>query len=315
MQKNITLFLVALSAIFWGTNFNIGKYVIEHISPLTTAAIRFFLASLFITPLIFCLESRATIKEAVKRNQWVYLFLGIVGVGGFNGFIAVGLQYTTAINASLIMATNPLVTTVLSAIFLKSMINGTQRAGLLISLAGVIAVITHGSLDMLLHLRIASGDWLIMAGNICWAVYSVFGRRFLNDSKPMITTTVTMLVGSLALILAASYDANISQLLNQPPQIYSSLLYMSLCGSVLAYLFWNYGITHLGAGTTSVFFNLVPVVTVLVAVIMGEPVTPIQIIGGLIVIFGVSLSTHVITLHGLQRLLKKASNDAVVDSL
>jgi len=311
MQRKIALILVTFSVIFWGTNFNIGKIVIEHVSPLATAAIRFVLASLLLVPLVFCLESSVTIKEMVKRNIWVYLFLGLIGVAGFNGLISVGLKYTTAINAALIMATNPLITTLLSALLLKCTINASQRVGLLISLMGVIAVITHGSLDMLLHLRIATGDWLVMAGNICWAAYSVFGRRYLNDSKPMITTAATMSIGAVALALMASYDVNMSELLHQTPFIYMSLLYMAIFGSVIAYLFWNYGISLLGAGNTSVFFNLVPVVTVLVAVILGQPILPIQIIGGMIVISGVLLSTNVINLSVLFGRLKRSSRNTV----
>ena len=315
MQKKIALMLVTLSAIFWGTNFNIGKILIEQISPLAVAAIRFFLASLFLIPILFCFESKALIKETVKRNAWVYLCLGVIGIAGFNCLISVGLKHTTAINASLIMASNPLLTLLLSAIFLKKSINASQRLGLLVSLSGVVAVITHGSLDILLHLKIASGDWFIMAGNLCWAAYGVFGLRYLNDSKPMITTAATMFIGSIVLIFMAGFDVNMSQLLHQTPQIYSALVYMAIFGSVLAYLFWNYGITHLGAGNTSVFFNLVPVVTVLVAAMRGESITLVQMIGGLIVISGVLLSTNVINVTALYRMFKgTAEKSLVVDA-
>ena len=314
MQKKIALILVTLSAIFWGTNFNIGKTVIEQISPLAAAAIRFSLASLFISPMLLFFESKTTIKETIKRNVWVYLFLGIIGIAGFNGLLFIGLKYTTPINASLIMATNPLVTLLLSGIFLKNSINTTQRIGLLLSLAGVISVITHGSLDVLFHLRISPGDGLIMAGNICWAIYGVFGRRYLNNSKPIITTAATMLIGAIALILVASVDTNMSQLLHQTGEIYIALLYMAIFGSVLAYLFWNYGITQLGAGNTSVFFNLVPVVTVLVSFFLGQSITLVQTIGGLIVVLGVLLSTNLVKLPQLQWFLKRSvdSNETVV---
>ena len=294
MQKKVALLLVTLSAIFWGTNFNIGKTVIEHISPLGSAAIRFLIASIFILPLVMSLESKATIKNTIQRNVWIYLFLGVIGVAGFNGLLFIGLKHTSAINGALIMASNPLVTLVLSSIFLKHSINIQQRIGSCLSLAGVITVITHGSLDVLLHLKIASGDWIIMAANMCWAAYGVLGKRYLKDSKPLVTTAVTMCIGAITLMLIASMDINLPQLLNQAPQIYWSLIYMALCGSVLAYLFWNYGIAHLGTGNTSVFFNLVPVVTVLTASILGQPIVPVQLFGGLIVISGVLLSTNMI---------------------
>jgi drug/metabolite transporter (DMT)-like permease len=87
-----------------------------------------------------------------------------------------------------------------------------------------------------------------------------------------------------------------TQLLNQNWQVYASLLYMAICGSVLAYIFWNYGITHLGARPTSLFFNLVPIVTSIVSVILGQRITLLEVTGVLIVLVGVLLSTSVIRL-------------------
>lgn len=304
MQKKIALIFVTLSALFWGTNFNIGKTLIEQISPLTAAALRFSFASLLMMPFIVCFESRSNIMQAIKRNAWVYLFLGVIGVAGFNGLLFIGLKHTTAINGSLIMASNPLVTLLLSRIFLKNSMSITQGIGLLLSLLGVLTVITQGSLTVLLHLNIASGDWLIMGANLCWATYGVVGRRYLKDSKPLITTAATMFIGSMTLIIMARHDLNLSQSLHQTPFVYISLLYMTLFGTVLAYLFWNYGIAHLGAENTSVFFNLVPVVTVAISALLGQAITSVQLVGGLIVISGVLLSTQVISFNRLHQKLK-----------
>ena len=296
MSKKFPIMLVTLSAIFWGTNFTVGKVIVENLPPFVAAAIRFSFASLLIIPLILFLEPITTIKEAIKRNWGVYIVMGLLGVVGFNGLFFLGLKYTTPINGSLIMGTNPLVTMLLAAIFLKERIHAGQRVGVLFSLIGVIVVITNGSLDELLHFRIASGDWIIMAANVCWAFYGVLGRLYLKESKPLITTAATMVIGSIALLLMASYDVNMAQLLNQTVQVYASLMYIAICGTVLAYLFWNYGINHLGVGTTSVFFNLVPVVTVIMAIMLGQPITFIQILGGMSVITGVLLSTNVVRL-------------------
>ncbi len=312
MQKKIARILVTLSAIFWGTNFNVGKMVMDNLSPMTAVASRFLLASLLIIPVICCLESKEIIKETVKRNNWIYIFLGTMGVAGFNALTSIGLKYTTAINAALIMATNPLVTTLLSVIFLKSSVNTSQRVGLMLSLIGVIGVITNGSLEVLLNFKIAMGDCLVMAGNICWALYSVLLRRFVHDSKPMITTAATMVIGTMALLVMASFNLEIPELFQQTSKIYMALLYMSIFGSVLAYFFWNHGIALLGAGTTAVFFNLVPVVTVLVAIIMGQAVTLVQMMSGLLVIFGVFLSTNPLNFSSLKGFLKKSAADTIV---
>ncbi|MDP3561229.1 MAG: EamA family transporter [Legionellaceae bacterium] len=294
MQKKIALLLVTLTAIFWGTNFIVSKSILEHLSPIIAAALRFSLAAVLLLPIILYSESLNKIKEAIKQNLSVYLFLGIVGVAGFNGLFFLGIKYTTPINGALIMGTNPLVTLLLSVIFLKEPIYKNQRIGVLFSLMGVLVVITNGTLQQLLHLHIAFGDWIIMGSNLCWAVYGVVGKRYLKSSKPLVTTTVTMIIGALTLILLALPELNMAQLWDQSKQICGGLMYVVIFGTVLAYLFWNYGLTHLGASNTAVFFNLVPLVTVSHALILGQSISSVQIWGGLAVIFGVLVSTNII---------------------
>lgn len=296
MSKKLPIFLVTLSAIFWGSNFTVGKIIVENLPPFVAAAIRFSIASLLIAPLVFFLEPITAIKTAIKRNWFVYLIMGILGIVGFNGLFFLGLKYTTPVNGSLIMGTNPLVTMLLAAIFLKEPMHRGQRIGVLFSLLGVLMVITNGALTQLLELKIAAGDAIIMTANICWASYGVIGRRYLCDSKPLVTTATTMVIGTIALLVIGSFQMNFAQFLNQSPQLYLSLLYIALCGTVLAYLFWNYGMNHLGVGTTSVFFNLVPVVTVIMSILSGQSMTVTQLCSGLLVIIGVLLSTRVIKL-------------------
>lgn len=301
MQKTVAILLVTLSAIFWGANFNVGKLIIEYIPPLSAAAIRFVMASLCMIPILMVFESRKTISAAIKQNAWGYFFLGIIGVAGYNGLFFVGLMYTTPINGALILATNPIITLILSAIFLKTPIDMNQRIGMVFSFIGVVTVITHGSMDELLHLKMAIGDGMIMTANVCWSLYSVLGRRYLHNSSPLITTAMTMIVGSIFLILVASYDLNVSLLLRQSWEIYFALFYMAFFGSVLAYIFWNYGLSHLGPGITGVFFNLVPIVTMATTVFFGQVVTQIQILGAITVIVGVLFSTKMIDLAKIKQ--------------
>ena len=238
----------------------------------------------------------SALKSAIKRNWMIYLFLGLVGVAGFNGLFFLGIKYTTPINGSLIMGTNPLVTLILAAIFLKEPVTTNQRVGVLFSLIGVLVVITNGSLDQLMHLKIAFGDWVIIGANLCWASYSVAGRRYLKESKPLITTAITMIIGSIILLCLVIPGTSFAQLIDQSKPVYAALMYTVFFGTVLAYLFWNYGIKHLGASKTAVFFNIVPIVAVIHSIIMGHAIYPVQIAGGLCVIFGVLLSINIINL-------------------
>ena len=303
MSKLLAILLVTLSALFWGANFNAGKYIVEHLPPFVAASVRFTLASVFILGILFLNESN--IIQSIKKNYIAYIVLGIIGVAGFNGLFFWGLKYTTPVNGALIMATNPLVTVLMAAMILKDPIRANQRVGMILSFLGVAVVITHGSLSMLLQLKIASGDWIILGANICWALYGVLGRRFIKNSSPLMTTAITMSIGTVVLLLFASSSISAVQLLNQSWQVYTVLVYMALFGSVLAYLFWNYGIAHLGVGQTSVFFNLVPVFTVGISVCIGQHVSLLQVLGGMIVIMGVLISSNIIKLPIISSTLSK----------
>jgi drug/metabolite transporter (DMT)-like permease len=280
--------------------------VVAHLPPMTSAALRFTLASVLMAIILLLKENN--LYEVIKKNLIMYIILGIIGVAGFSALFFYGLKYTSPINGALIMATNPLVTSLLAAILLKEPIQTNQRIGMALSLVGVILVISQGSIDKLIHLQISTGDFIIMLANISWGFYGVLSRRYLKDSKPLITTAMTMIFGTLVLVLLASTEFSWQAVVNQNISVYLSLIFMAIFGSVLAYLFWNYGITHLGAAYTSRFFNLVPVATVGISFLGNEEVLFLQIIGGVLVIIGVLYSNNVFRNFNLIKLNKRADN-------
>ena len=288
MVKKIAVLLVTLVALFWAINFYAGKIAVEHLHPLIVATIRFVLASVFIVPILLCLEPN--LKETIRRHLFIYILLGFIGVAAFNSLFFEGLKYTSPVNAALVMATNPVVTMLLAAIILKDRIRLNHQIGMLLSLIGVVIVVTHGSLGILLRLEVAVGDVIMMAANLCWALYSVLVRRYLKESKPLVTTAATIVFGSLILMVCSFHKFSYTQLINQSIETYSALIFMATFGSALAYLFWNYGIEKLGPGNTSLFFNLIPVFTVFIAVLIGQPLMLSAVLGGSLVIIGVLIS-------------------------
>ncbi|MGQ3892715.1 DMT family transporter [Legionella sp. CNM-4043-24] len=289
MSKVLPTVLVTLSALFWGANFNAGKFVVGYMPPSVAASVRFSIATLLITFLVLWKES--DIMSVVKKNILAFTVLGVIGVAGFNGLFFWGLKYTSPVNGALIMATNPIVTLLLAAIILKNTIQANQKAGMIFSLIGVVIVISNGSISMLSQVKISFGDLIILCANICWALYGVLARRFVKNSSPLITTAVTMGIGTIILLFFSINSITASEILNQDWQVYAALLYMAIFGSVLAYLFWNYGIEHLGASNTSIFFNLVPVFTVIISLVGGGHISNMQILGGVLVLTGVLISS------------------------
>src|SRR3990167_1539818 len=231
MSKYLTaMVLVVITTFFWGTNFNAGKIVVTHIMPLTASALRYTIAAIVL--LIINLPHLKLLPDIFRKNAIMFIVLGVVGVAGFNGLFLLGLKYTSPINGALIMATNPLITTLLAVLVLKEPIHLHHRIGMLISLLGVIIVITHGSWDALSHFRINIGDGIIFAANFRWASYGVLNRRYVKYSSSLLTTTSTMLLGAALLVLAAGFEPHgYASALHQPWYIYALIVYMAIGGS------------------------------------------------------------------------------------
>jgi len=289
-MKHRTIYAtLILSTLFWGANFNLGKFVVHTTDPLSAAAWRFLLAGLAMAA--YMLAAEGVDWQGLRRNFFALLAMAAVGIFGFNVAFFFGLQTTSSVNGSLIMTLNPTITVVLTALVLGEAISWKQVLGLALSFCGVVTVVSGGNLaDLLAHFHFAVGDALILIGNLCWAAYSVIGKKWVKNLSPIQTTTSTMLIGALAMV-AVALSAHGGSLPVPSAQSLGAIAAMAMFGTVLAYLWWNNGIRTIGPARTSVFFDLVPIFTMIIAIMLGEHVTPAQFVGAVLVISGVLFSS------------------------
>lgn len=288
MRINVYVMLLFVS-IFIGASFNLAAYAVHYFSAPAAAAWRFGIASVTILILLY-IKERMNL-QALKRNWHMYVLLGILGIFGFNMLFFEGIKTTSPLNGSLIMATNPMVSSLLARWLLKDALNVRQGAGILVSLLGVILVITQGSWQVLSTLSFSLGDLLIAGGNLCWALYGVLNRRFIRGSTSLATTAYTMTIGAVGLIGMAPGTPSPISMNHVPAAVWGALLFMALFTSVLGYLWWNYGIAEIGVSKTSIFFNLVPLVTMILSLASGTGVTIVQLLGTVLVLSGVIIAS------------------------
>jgi drug/metabolite transporter (DMT)-like permease len=273
------------AATFWGANFNFGKVAVDVMEPMSVVAWRFILAAICMVIILWAKERPSFVS--IRLNLIKYVILGIIGIFGTNALLFVGLKHTSPINASLIMATNPLVTVILSVFLLREKIRVRQGIGIIISLIGVLFVITGGSI-VKLH-SVSSGDLMVLCGNICWALYGVLGRKYLKGNTPLTTSALTMLIGAICFIPFANFTHGPATG-TMVTEAWLAIWFMAIFGSVLAYLWWNRGIIQIGTNRTSIFFNLVPVSTMVITALSGGKVLTVQLVGALLVLAGVILA-------------------------
>ena len=288
-HRNVYLFLVA-STFFWGANFNLGKYLMESMSPLAAAAWRFSAAAVLMTA--YMLAKEGADWAGIRKNIVPLVVMALVGIFGFNVSFFYGLQTTSSVNGSLIMTLNPTFTVILAALVIGDKISWRQSLGLALSIIGVTVVTTGGSWHALTNMHFAIGDAYILFGNLCWAAYAVIGKRMVKGLSPIQVTTVTTVIGAATITtLALLLDTGVAQIPTATSML--AIGVMALFGTVLAYLWWNNGIKAIGPGKTSVFFDLVPIFTMFIAVSLGERIVAAQLVGALFVISGVILSSGI----------------------
>lgn len=288
MNPQVMVWLMVIaSTFFWGSNFNAGHAIADDVTPLTAAADRFGVA------VILFLLLRLAQGKAESQLQWkdglALIPLGIIGVFGFNYAFFTALHTTSALNAALIMALSPMLSLVFSAWLLNTRIKAYQYVGITLAFIGVSLVITGGNFGLL---HIAAGDAWMLGACTVWSLYSVGAKKFAAHIPSLQLARWTVSVGAIALIIAAC-------LLEQPftsiPQLsletHSILFYMSICGTVLAYIFWLRGVHFLGPDKSAIAFNLVPVFTLLVSLALGSLPNMIQLAGMLLVLIGVVISS------------------------
>ncbi|EEM15131.1 Uncharacterized transporter [Bacillus pseudomycoides DSM 12442] len=132
---------------------------------------------------------------------------------------------------------------------------------------------------------------LFMSIVVEWSLYGVLGKKFIKVGSQRQTTTYTMTVGVLAFIIVSFMQQSVVAIPEIPLLAWLSILFMAIGISVLGYLWWNKGIAQIGAEKTSLFFNLVPVVTMLVSFVEGVSITISQCLGMILVITGVLYSS------------------------
>jgi drug/metabolite transporter (DMT)-like permease len=216
--------------------------------------------------------------------------LGFTGVFLYNAAFFTGLRLTTASNGALIVAINPLLTAILSAIWLRERVSAWQAAGLLLSLFGVAVVITRGSLETITSLSFNKGDLIMLGAPLCWALYSILGKKVLARFTPLAATAYAAFFGATLLVPAAFREHAVA---GGPLPGFSwlgwlAILQLALLGTVVGFVWWYQGVQRIGTARAAVFVNLVPLFgALLAALILGERLVASQIWGGFLVILGV----------------------------
>jgi drug/metabolite transporter (DMT)-like permease len=281
--------LVNLATVTWATNMALGRWLRHDIGPITLAAARFVIASAIYA---FVLQRRPAEERRLGQDRWLLLIMGLAGVAIFVPVLYLGLRFTTAVNATLINGFGPIITGVLAALLIREPMSRRQAAGATIALAGILFLISGGSVRFWRTASLNSGDLILLGGIALWSLYSVVGRRVMHRRSALSATAWSSFLGLPFLLLAAAWEEQVLPT-HLSLGLLLGILYIGVVPTVIGILAWNEGVRRLGSSGAMVFYNTLPLYGALVGFLfLGESIGPAHLVGGALIIGGGLWSAH-----------------------
>ena len=289
--------LLVMTTLFWGGNFNVARAVLGEVPPLGLSFWRWMVAWLILFPFACRPMWR---RRHLLADHWLLLFLlALSGVTLFNSLVYLGLQSTTAINASLMQSVNPVFIILLSMLLLGHRPHAMQWLGVLVSMAGAVVILMRGDVALLRSLEFATGDLLVLLAVFLWGVYTVLLRKLPDGLRGMPLLGFTVTLGTLLILPFYVYETWNGRPMVVTPASVASVLYVAIFPSVLAYFFWNHATDRIGPERTGQFSHLIPVFGALIAIlVLGESLQFYHFAGILLVGAGLLLANFRSTAPG-----------------
>lgn len=281
--------ILLLTTFFWGSSFAAAKYALAELAPLSLASLRFAISALLYAG-VFLLAPQT--RTRIARQDWP----GMVGLAMLGVTLHFWVQYTaiamtTATNASLIIATSPLAVAILSSLLYRTRLGRNQLLGIIVSYAGVILVVTKGSLGGLLDPGYLLGNGIMVLNAFGWALFTVLGGRMAGKYPPFAVAAWVGIVGSVGLLPLGLRAGLMAQLPHLSLAGWVAVLFLATFCTVIGYAGWYYALARLDASRTAAFQYLQPLYTmILSSLLLSEMITWHVLLGGALIVAGLVLA-------------------------
>ena len=288
LRKYLIDFSLILVAIIWALNFSIVKVSLEEMDPYSFNALRFIFATAMLS---YFARKRGYSLKVRKEHFWKLVGIGIVGNVLYQLFFIIGVNYTYAANAAVMLGTIPIWVAILSQFFTDEKLTLYKSLGVFFAFTGVTLIILGGENSLSFESETFLGNIIILIAAVCWATFTILSRKYLRVYSPLQYSAFMSQIGLIGLLLIGlpfmvKLDwSNISII------GYGGILYSGVLSIGLAYIIWNNGVKKIGAVRTAAYQNLVPVLGLIFGlVLLGEELSLLQYIGAALVIIGIVLA-------------------------
>lgn len=279
------LFLI-FCVVVWGSNFIFGKILVQEFSPSLLTSLRLLFIVLALTGVAI---GKRELQRVNRRDILAIILLGIIGIFINQWTFFIGLQTADTTTSALILATTPILTGFLAAIFLKEKLTPRMLIGSIIAIMGIYFVVTKGNLA---SIEVERGLLWIVATMVSFSFMIMMTRVMSQRLDPLTITLYSNIVGFVVSIPFVF-------MLDKPLQISSNMSYWTLLivSAIIVHgfanLIWNHNIRYVDASRASILSNLEPFVAMVVGfVLLAKPITTPEIVGSIFIVGGVVFSTY-----------------------
>tara|TARA_B100000767_G_scaffold240961_1_gene237181 strand:- start:305 stop:1198 length:894 start_codon:yes stop_codon:yes gene_type:complete len=290
MQNTKAYIMLVCATFFWAGNFMVGKLAyVENIPPMSLVFFRWALVWIILLP--FTYKEILRNKSIILNNLPLLFFLALTSVGLFNSFTYLALVHTQVINASLFNTAIPAMIIFLCFLLKIEKTNKFQIFGLIISVFGILSIITKLDLNVLISLNFNKGDLIMIGGVITWGLYSSFLKKK-KFTLPLLTLVHVLCTFGLIFILPQFlYELSQGLIVKINTNLGYTLIYLALFPSIGSYYCWAGAVAIIGANRAGIFLSLIPFFSTIMAIIFfNEQFQFFHLIGSILIILGLFLS-------------------------
>ena len=277
-----------LAMAFWATNFAFSPVVLDAVGAIQLTGSRWFIAIIVLIPLALLTEKTT---RAVIVGEWkIHVVQALLGYVGYTLLLYYALGVTSPVTASVLVALNPATIAIAARFILHENMSVNTIVGIAISIVGALVVVFGGGIAG--GFAFSYGDVLLLIATVLWTAYSMLAPRV---KTPPITATAVQATSS-AIIMVPFMALDIAwgntAWFTMDGFDWLGVLWIGLIPSAGAYFLWNISSEWIGPTRTGAFLNIIPVFTALFVVAFGGTVTPTQLLGGALVLVGVSYANQ-----------------------
>ena len=269
--------------VMWGLSFIASKHAMNAgFTPMTLALMRYVMAAACLAPATLAAEKKLTLR---RQDVVPMVLSGVMGITAYYFFEYNGIQRTSTVSASLILAAIPILTMLVQAAVDRTRLRPAQTAGAVISLVGVALVLTGGSDEGQAGII---GDLFILGASVVWVAYIFISRRLRGAYSSLAMNTWQALTALLTLLpLALTEKCDLAAI---PWDGWAAVAVLAVICSALCYYLYGNALYEMSPLASAIFINLIPLTTMVGGVVLlGESLTILTVAGGAMIIGSIFL--------------------------